>query len=610
MKLTKEQNLAASALEGPSLVIAVPGAGKTSILLKRIENLIEAGVEPEKILTITFSKAAATELKDRFMKLNPKVKVAPHFFTIHAFSFRVLREYGKKKGVHFRLLEGSKNINKYSLIRNLYREVQGDYLSDEKLENLVNDIGYIKNKMIREDDASKSEKRTLEVINAYDKWKKKNGYIDFDDMILLALKILNTDKAIRKKYINMYDYIQVDEGQDTSNLQMEVIKLLTKDRGNLFIVADDDQSIYSFRGADPKGLFSLSKVFKDLKIFYMETNFRCSKNIILAADAFIEQNKFRYEKTLKAYNDYCSPIDIVKLPNLEAQYKYIKEKIGDDKLENYGILYRNNVSSMPLVAYLERENMPFRIEDSSRISYMNHRVTKDILDILEFSKDMTRLDIFQRIFYKLRGYTSRQMIESLKRNPIDGNIIQHLIDSDIPKYVKREQQKLYDYLSDLQNLTMYKQIDSIEKDLGYKRYLDYSARMDGRSVSGDSLVFYTIKDIYGKAKDRSDFIGRLRYLDNLLYKSRFNKEGINLSTVHSAKGKEFKNIFIIDVYQDMFPGQVSKVHDEVEYEEERRLFYVAMTRAKENLSILWPDIVGENETETSEFLLELAEVIN
>lgn len=609
MELTKEQNLAASSLTGSSLVIAVPGAGKTSILLKRIENLIDKGVSPEKILTITFSKAAATELKSRFLRKNKGLEKAPEFFTIHAFSFRVVRDYTKKKGKRVRLLEGAKDINKYSLIRKLYGETIGGYISDERLENLVSDIGYIKNMMITRENADIHEKEVLDIINAYDLWKKRRNFIDFDDMLSLALRILKTDKSIRKKYTNMYDYIQVDEGQDTSKLQMEIIKLLTKERDNLFIVADDDQSIYSFRGADPQGLFSLSKDFDDLKIFYMETNFRCSKNIILAANSFIDQNEVRYSKNLKAYKDYCSPIDIVKVKTLKDQYEYIFDEIDKEKLEDYAILYRNNVSAMPLVAYMERENIPFQIEDSSRISFVHNRVTKDLLDILDFSKDRTDKRIFERIFYKMRGYTTRTSVEALKYSGYTGDVLKFLINSDIPSYKKRELEKLSFALDRLEKITREEKIGFIEKEIGYKKYLDYSAKVEGTSVTGDSLIFYTIKDIFSDSKNRKDFLGRLKVLDNLLYKGRNNKEGIHLSTVHSAKGKEYENLFIIDVYKDMFPGNISSDRKK-EYEEERRLFYVAMTRAKEKLSILFPETIDGEKIEVSEFLIELSEVLN
>lgn len=608
MILSKEQEIASQSLDGPSMIIAVPGAGKTTILLKRIENLIKSGVSPEKILTITFSKAAASELKERFSLMMPNIKVTPHFYTIHAFSYMILRDFGRAKGIDFKLLEGSKNISKYKLLSDFYREVHKDYISEEKLENLVNKIGYIKNMMLSPKDIYGEFDRFEEIFSKYEAYKKKFKYIDFDDMLELGLKILETEKSLKNKYINMYDFIQVDEGQDTSKLQMEIVKLLTKKKRNLFIVADDDQSIYSFRGADPQGLFDLERFFPELKTYYMETNFRCSKNIVTAANNFIDQNKIRYSKNLRPDRGFSSPVEVVKVNEPSGQYEYILDKIAEYPLEDIGILYRNNVSAVGLVEFLEKKDIDFKIGDSNKIRFFSHRISTDILNILEFSEDMTRIDLLNQFFYKVNGYISRAMINDLKYSAKAGNVIKNLMELDSLKpYSIKELTKLEQNFNRLRLLSIQDKLAYIENDMGYGKYLNYSSKKESLGLQGEKLVFESLKKISQGSKDVTSFKGRLKYLDSLLIQAKKSNSGLNLSTVHSAKGKEYKHVFIIDVYDGMFPTKSDREVTPVEVEEERRLFYVAMTRAKDSLTILFPDKVGSEKTEVSQFLIELQE---
>lgn len=606
MKLSEEQVLASNSLTGPNMIIAVPGAGKTTILLKRIENLINNGTKPEKILTITFSKAAATELKTRFSLNFNKFETSPHFYTIHAFSFMILRDFAKKKGIDYKLLEGSPNVNKYKLLSKFYKEVHNVYIPEEKLENLINKIGYIKNMMLTPKDVVTEIDKFEEIFYKYEDYKRKFKYIDFDDMLEVALKILKTDNSIKTKYVNMYDFIQVDEGQDTSKLQMEIIKVLTKKRKNLFIVADDDQSIYSFRGADPQGLFSLEKFFPEIQTHYMETNFRCSKNIVTAANNFIDQNKIRYEKKLKSSREFNSPVEIVKVNYHEDQYKYIVDDIKNNNINYWdvGVLYRNNISAMGLIEYLEREKIPFNINESNKIKFFSHRISLDIIDIISFSMDNSRFDLLERFFYKINGYISKLMISNVKSQKNTGNVFDNLRSvPGLKSYSIRELDRLEKDFNTLEKLPMNEKLSFIENELGYEKYLKYSARKESLGLQGELLVFELLKKISIGSKSFKDFQGRLKFLDSTVKNTQEN--GLNLSTVHSAKGKEYKHVYLIDIYEGMFPMKKRKEETPVVIEEERRLFYVAMTRAKDSLKILFPGKIAEEKTEVSEFLLEL-----
>lgn len=608
MILSEEQRRASQSLKNSSLVIGTPGAGKTTMLLARIDNLIKAGVDPEKILTISFSRAAASELEERFKKQNPDQKTLPHFHTIHAFSYIVLRDYGRRRGIDYKLLEGDKSINKYKLLSKFYYQVHKTYISDEKLDNLINKIGYVKNMMLDPKVVNTKIDRFDEVFYLYEDFKKKYKYIDFDDMLEEGLRILKDNYSIRKKYIDKYDYVQVDEGQDTSKLQMEIVKILTKKKNNLFIVADDDQSIYSFRGADPREIFALEDDYKDLKIYYMETNFRSSKNIVLAARSFIEQNQVRYKKDLRSSKDFDRPVEVVRLADTLSQYEYILENIEEESYDQVGILYRNNISAMGLIEFLERKNIDFKLTDRSKIRFYSHRITRDILNIINFSEDPSRIDLLEEIFYKVKGYISRLMVDQVKALGGRGDALDKVASlPSLRSYSLRAIEDLQKSLKILKKLPMKDKLDFIYNDLDYKAYINFFSKKEGFGLQSEILVFENLNRISKEASELNEFIGRLKYLDQVVNKSAFNDKGLNLSTIHSAKGKEYDQVFLIDVYKNMFPSRSLDSSLKTEWEEERRLFYVGMTRARDKLSILYPKKVWDQETEISDFLIELEE---
>ena len=294
MNLSSEQRKAIEHVHGPALVLA-PGAGKTTVLIHRTVNLIlNHNISPERILSITFSRAAARDMKARFNRDFQNISSIPvQFSTIHSFCYNLLREFAYINKIKYRLIEDEKNqLNKYNLLKKMYLDINQEYITEEKLESLLNYIGYIKNLMLTVDEFMKANKPEVEnfekIFYTYEKFKRDNKLIDFDDMLTLSYEILLNNNYILEKYRKRYDFIQVDEGQDTSKVQMEIIKLLAKPQNNLFIVADDDQSIYSFRGAYPTGLLNFNKIYPNGKVFFMEKNFRSSKNIVSVCNKFIK----------------------------------------------------------------------------------------------------------------------------------------------------------------------------------------------------------------------------------------------------------------------------------------------------------------------------------
>ena len=365
MELSIEQKNAINHVEGPALILAVPGAGKTTVLIHRTVNLIlNHKVSPERILSITFSRASARDMKERFIKNFKDISTIPiQFSTIHSFCFNLIREYAYMSRIKFTLIEEEKKqMNKYNLLKKIYLDINKEYITEEKLESLLNSIGYLKNMMLKVDDFVKHNKPDIDnfeaIYKTYEKYKRDNKLIDFDDMLTLSLEILHSNKYILDKYRAKYDFIQVDEGQDTSKIQMEIIKLLASPKNNLFIVADDDQSIYGFRGAFPKGLLNFQKYYPNGKLFFMEDNYRSSKNIVSVCNKFIKSNTMRYSKNIKTSNDYVEPINIIKVDSITHQYSKLIEELKNNDLSKCCILYRNNLSSIGVMEILDRNQIP------------------------------------------------------------------------------------------------------------------------------------------------------------------------------------------------------------------------------------------------------------
>ncbi|MDU1177667.1 MAG: ATP-dependent helicase, partial [Peptoniphilus harei] len=403
MNLTPSQLKAVDHFEGPAMVLAVPGAGKTTMILYRTKKLIERGVDPKSILTITFSKAQAVDIKNRFVGMDGDRTV--HFSTIHAFCYSIVRDYSKKYGKSLSLIDSNMK-KKYEILRDIYRSVNNSYPTEERIETAISEVGYCKNMMLSPKSFAKTKRcdtdNFVKFFETYEKFKKDKNLIDFDDMINLSYYVLKNDPAIMKKYRDRFKFIQLDEGQDTSRSQFMVLKLLAKPSNNLFVVADDDQSIYGFRGANTEELFKLQDEFDDIKTFYMEDNFRSTKNIVNIANIFIAQNEKRFEKTLVTENPFDKPVNIIKVKEPRDQYALIEEELKKED-GDIAVLYRNNLSSIGLVEYFERKNYEFNIKDK-KTKFFSHFITRDILDILNFAQDLSDIDLYEKFYFKLKGY--------------------------------------------------------------------------------------------------------------------------------------------------------------------------------------------------------------
>lgn len=616
MNLSKEQEKAIQHINGPALVLAVPGAGKTTVLIHRTANLIQNHkASPERILSITFSKASARDMKERFNRSFSEISSIPvHFSTIHSFCFSLIREYAYMSRIKYTLIEEDKNqLNKYNLIKKIYLDINHEYITEEKLESLLNSIGYIKNMMLTVDEFVKDNKPDIEnfkiIYATYEKYKRDNNLIDFDDMLTTALQILIDNEYLLVKYRNKYDYIQVDEGQDTSKAQLEIIKLLANPNNNLFVVADDDQSIYGFRGAYPKGLLNFNKTYTNGKLFFMEENYRSSKNIVSVCNQFIRRNTLRYNKNISTANDYIEPINIVKVNSIDEQYKYLVEDLRARDLSNCCILYRNNLSSIGIIEVFERNNIPFYMRDI-KVRFFNHWLIQDILNFMIFSQDPSNMNIYETIYYKKKGFISKKQINYAKTLNYNLSVFERIMDfPGLPNYYKSTIRELTLDFKKLSKMHPSKAISFIEHNLEYERYLKENSMRFGYTYDALKTTLYYLKLIANKTETLNELINRLKHLEYLCRNSRDAKNGITLSTVHSAKGLEFDRVYMIDLVDGDFPS-ISSIESSIKgkfdlIEEERRLFYVGMTRAKYHLSLITMNKIGDKSVEPSRFLIEL-----
>lgn len=615
MRFSREQESAIRHKEGPALVLAVPGAGKTTVIIHRTYGLIhQYGVDPSSILSITFSRASARDMSSRYRRSFTGSPV-PDFSTIHAFCFSVVRDFAKKSGKSFRLIEDEgTSINKFSIVKNLYLEKNGYQITEEKLESFFSHAGYIKNMMLdlKEYDSARSSdiEGFHELFTAYEDFKKKNRLIDFDDMLGIAYRLLIKHPSLLANYRSRYRYVQLDEGQDTSKLQLVILRLLSEPGNNLFIVADDDQSIYGFRGAHPEGLLSFSKDFPDGTIYFMEDNYRSSANIVSVSGQFISQNSDRYKKTVRTNNPQFEPVQILRFRGADDQYSFLVEELSNisDPSET-AVLFRNNLSSIGIANALDANDIPFYTRDS-RLRFFNHWLIKDIESFLRLAEDPKDKSAFENIYFKTKGYISKRMMQHVKGKGYNETVWKRLLSfPGLTEFYRRQINELELDFRRLARLKPEPAIRFIEDSLRYVEYLKDNSQRSGYTFDYLKEMLYHLGCIAKKSDNKDDFKDRMRKLEAIFSNQNRNKTGVVLSTIHSSKGLEYDHVYIVDLIEGEFPSQSSI--EELNkgscqlYEEERRIFYVGMTRARKKLHLITYDSVNGEGVKASRFLGEL-----
>ena len=594
IELNKQQMDAASFDKGNALVLSTAGSGKTTVIIARVGRLLFENKCQKKILTITFSKMAANDMKERFEScFGRNYEAKTEFSTIHAFSYKIVRNFYRRKGINFGLLTNNYQVLS-DILRSHYSKSYFSYVSDEEVENLSSAIGFVNNMMINPEeyeDYGIDIKGFDKLYNDYKMYKSQNRLIDFDDMLSYSYKILSSSPSFKEQLKNTYEYVQIDEMQDTSKIQHELIKLITND--NLFMVGDDDQAIYSFRGSDPDYMLEFKQNYKDGKIFYLDNNYRSDKYIVEGARNFIEKNKKRYKKSIKTENTKQNEINIIKLKNRSEQAKLITKSLAESKIENktVGILFRYNMSAMILANSFNENNIEFYIkEDKTR--FFNSAVLYDILAFLNLAINPKDRDAFSRIYYKSYTYFTKGMCKLVQDSKDDKSVFDILYGyRHFDHYVYDKIQQFKIDINYLNKLKPYDAIRFIKFDLEYINYLE-RMQEEGRSSMSNSLhILEILEEIGSYCNNIKEFITKINSLRDVIKNASTNKNAkITLTTIHSAKGLEYDNVYMIDNLEELNVDKRKLSEDEYEnnLEEERRIFYVGMTRAKNKLNIVVP----------------------
>lgn len=594
VQLNKIQRKAVERTEGPLLLLACPGSGKTTTMIMRIGYLIEEKtVLPQRIKAITFSKASAVDMNERYKRFFPEL--APvDFSTIHSLAFQITRDYFS--GSRYIMIEGSESsgLHKKKLLREMYQTEIGEPITEDQLDELTSFISFVKNKMTPRDQWSKLKSPfdgAVEITKTYEAFKENYDVrlVDFDDMLSLANEALEKDAALLAKYQNRWDYIMTDESQDTSMVQHAIVEKLVARHNNLCVVADDDQSIYTWRAAEPTYLLKFKTVYPDAYIMKMERNYRSSKNIVDAANLFIKTNKKRHDKNMFTKQPEGKPIVLKRLANDEAQLKYLMKELKE--LPDFGevaILYRNNSSSTLLMSELDRHGIPFYMKDADN-RFFSHWIVEDMLNFMRFALKPERVDIYSKIASKTNAYWSGSQLRFLSRmKPGETHALDEINRSvtlkDYQIKILTQQKKWFAALNGMKPLNV---IRTIRGEMGYDQMLSSRAEKFGMRLQYLEQILITLEQIAEPLDSMMEFAKRLKELEQVTQQAKAEKSDdmLTLSTFHSSKGLEFERVYMIDLVEGIIPTEEDTENPDT-LEEARRLFYVGMTRAKEHLELI------------------------
>ena len=588
-KLNTQQIEAVKATEGPVLLLAVPGSGKTTVLVNRLGYMLYVkGIDPSNILTLTYTVAATRDMSERFKVIfGEDISDRLEFRTINGICAKIIAHYGRLIGkTSFELITDEKVSGR--ILTDVYVRVMNDYPTESDIKAVRTLITYCKNMMLEEKDikalGDNEGIKLLEIYEGYNKTLKEKSLMDYDDQMIYAYRMLKGSGDLLAFYKDRYRYICVDEAQDTSRIQHMIIALLSGERGNLFMVGDEDQSIYGFRAAYPEALLNFEKQHSGAKVLIMDKNYRSNAKIVELADRFIQKNFSRHEKHMCATREADSDISYITLGSRSAQYKYLLEMAKDVRSQT-AVLYRDNESILPLVDLLIREKVPYRIK-SADMAFFTHRVVIDVLNILKFCQNPSDPELFMKVYFKFQTFLRKPDAEAMCRIADERHtgILDAAEYIDINPRVLGNVRSLRTHFRNMASESTYKALNRIDKFMGYGEYLSDNNMDDNK--------LFILKELSKNEPSIEGFIERLDELRRILTDSEPDyKSKLILSTVHSSKGLEYDTVYLMDVINGVFPSKVisfksATPKDKKDYEEERRIFYVGLTRAKDKLCIL------------------------
>ena len=575
---SSQQIQAVTTVDGPVLLLAVPGSGKTTVLIARIGYMIYVkNIDPRSILVMTYTTAAADEMKKRFAtRFGQELADNITFKTINALCYLIINRYSRYYSHHqvFTLVQENQTGQ---LLRRIYQKYTNEYTTDSILKEIRTGITYVKNMML-EDNEMKELKFSFDhfddIYNDYLSEMKKHKWMDYDDQLVYARLFLMRVPDLLKDYQQRFMYFCMDEAQDTSRIQHEILHLLAEKSQNVFLVGDEDQSIYGFRAAYPQALLHFTENWENAKVLLLEDNYRSTGNIISAASDFISRNMFRHSKNMKAVRQEGEQIHIIEVSGRSGQYRWLLEKAKENK-DQFAVLYRNNDSAIPLIDMLNKNGISFHMRANDAL-FFSSRIVNDIRDIITFAYCPDNREIFQRIYYKFSLQISKKIAaEAIEMSAASGNSILFEMENspDLQDWLKAKVVHLDQQFKKLTGIPGDHLIDYITMNMDYSSYAG-SQNLDLSKID-------ILKQIADAQKDGQAFLNRLDELESFISNHQNSNDAkLNLSTIHSSKGREYNNVIMLDVIDGILP---SKSDDIQIQQEERRLFYVGITRTKNSL---------------------------
>lgn len=606
MQFNNSQLKAVKHKTGPMLVIAGPGSGKTTVLTARIRNLIEEySVNPANILVITFTKAAANEMKSRFNNMMGR-STNVTFGTFHAVFFMILRAAYNYSVDSIIKEDVRQNIIKQAIERS---RLEPDDLN-EMVSNITGEISRVKTEAIDINayySASCPEEEFRDIYKYYVKTLKKMGLIDFDDMLLYCHELLTTRRDILAKWQQKYQYILIDEFQDINKIQYDIIKLLAKPQDNLFIVGDDDQSIYGFRGSKPEIMLNFDKDYPDTDKVILDTNYRSTGNIVSAAGKVIAHNKVRFAKNINTVNDPGDKVDIIEFNTQAEEYEKIidnirKESASGGNYSDNAVLFRTNSTAAGFVRKLVEYSVPFVTRDGVP-NVFEHWIARDVITYMNIAMGSRKRSDFLQIINRPKRYIGRDYLADAEIS--FDNLEKYYEDKNW--MIERVDRLKYDILA-MASMSPYAMINYLRKGVGYDGYLDEYAQSHNMQVRE---LYDVMDELMESARNFRTFNEWFAYIDEYgtklreSYAAMDKQNAVILTTMHSSKGLEYPVVYIIDANEEITPHKKAVFVPEIE--EERRMFYVAMTRAKRRLNIYYARKRYNKEIEVSRFVKEIME---
>ena len=605
-KLNTAQQKAVCHETGPMLVLAGPGSGKTTVLLCRISRLLERGLaKPQEILALTFSKAAAEEMKSRFENLNGASGVS--FGTFHSIFFRILRSrYGWNVEQIFQEEE------RRSILRNSIEAEKWDIPDlEEYISQFFSQLSLMNSELEQPNRFTPTGMPVEEfrkLYRAYEGYKERHEKLDFDDMLTQCYQLLREDAAVRDYWQRKYKFILVDEFQDVNQAQFACLQILAERHQNLFVVGDDDQSIYAFRGARPDFLLHFPTLYPAAKKVTLNTNYRSTERIVNLAERVIGNNEVRFVKNMKGIGEAGDKVTFFLAEDAAKEAAHIAEKIGrllDEgmPLTEIAVIYRTNLQGGAFARELYKRGIPYDLRDNSGNVY-EHWVAKDLLAYLLLAENEESDSALRRILNKPKRYIGKDLLAEAETMPYT-LLRSFFVCPSLKGWQEENLENLRIDLNQIRKRTPYDALKYIRKVIGYDEYLEEFAAYRRTSAQ----VLQEIADeIMETAKDCADVRSFREQLERLSLqmkeqsrKKGQKRNGVALMTMHGAKGLEFRAVFLPSLVEGIVPHE--KGMDTVA--EERRLFYVAMTRASEKLCLSAILQRYEKERKPSRFLAEM-----